>query len=130
MTITGGKGAGVLHRAGNNAAGLLGSTAVTGQVNIKWAVASPVKLTSRMSTVTVTVFTSGTDAANGYATLDILAGNGRVSGDFSGGDAGANTTLHAESGQTVADPGRRLSRRVLPWRRRRQCDGLQAQAGL
>lgn len=100
VTVSAGKGAGVLHSANNSAAGLLGSTAVTGHVNIKWT--SNVKLTSKESTVTVTYFTGGTDNTDGYATLDILAGNASVSGDFSGGDAGSHTTLHAETGQTVA----------------------------
>jgi hypothetical protein len=99
VTVSAGKGAGVLHSASNGAAGLLGATAVTGQVNIKWA-SSP-KLTSKMSTVTVTFFTGGTSTDN-HATLDIAAGHASVSGDFTGGDAGANTTLHAETGQTVA----------------------------
>ncbi len=100
VTVSAGKGAGVLHSADNNAGGLLGSTAVTGQVNIKWT--SNVKLTSKTSTVTVSFFTGGT-STDGFATLDILAGKASVSGDFSGGDAGANTTLHAETGQSVAD---------------------------
>ena len=102
VTVTSGKGAGVLHSASNAVAGLLGATAVTGQVNIQWA-SSP-KLTSKMSTVTVTFFTGGT-STDGFATLDITAGHASVSGDFSGGDAGANTTLHAETGQTVAQLG-------------------------
>jgi len=51
----------------------------------------------------VTFFTGGTDNTDGFATLDILAGNASVSGDFSGGDAGASTTLHSETGQSVAD---------------------------
>lgn len=99
VTVSAGKGSGVLHSASNAATGLLGSTAVTGQVNIKWK--SNVKLTSKQSTVTVTFFTGGT-STDGFATLDILAGHASVSGDFSGGDAGAGTTLHAETGQSVA----------------------------
>ena len=100
VTVTAGKGTGVLHSDSNNASGLLGSTAVTGQVKIKWT--SNVKLTSKMSTVTVTFFTGGT-SSDGFATLDILAGNASVTGDFSGTDAGASTSLHAETGQSVAD---------------------------
>ena len=102
VTVSSGKGAGVLHSASNGAGGLLGATAVTGQVNIKWA-SSP-KLTSKMSTVTVTFFTGGT-STDGFATLDITAGHASVSGDFSGGDNGALTTLHAETGQSVATLG-------------------------
>jgi len=102
VTVTSGKGAGVLHSASNGVAGLLGTTAVTGQVNIKWA-SSP-KLTDKMSTVTVTYLTGNT-SADGYATLDITAGNASVTGDFSGGDAGANTAMHAETGQTTAQLG-------------------------
>ena len=100
VTVSVGKGTGVLHSANNNASGLLGSTAVTGQVNIKWT--SNVKLTSKMSTVAVTFFTGGT-STDGFATLDILAGDASVSGDFAGNNAGASTTLHAETGQSVAD---------------------------
>ena len=100
VTVSAGKGSGVLHSASNAATGLLGSTAVTGQVNIKWT--SNVKLTSKQSTVTVTFFTGGT-STDGFASLDILAGNATTSGDFSGTDAGASTTLHAETGQSVAD---------------------------
>jgi hypothetical protein len=99
VSISSGKGAGVLHSASNNATGLLGATAVTGQVNIKWA--SNVKLTSKMSTVTVTFFTGGT-STDGFASLGIAAGNAWVSGDFTGGDAGATTALYAESGESVA----------------------------
>jgi hypothetical protein len=99
VTVSAGKGSGVLHSTSNAATGLLGNTAVTGQVAIKWT--SNVKLTNKSSTVTVTYFTGGT-STDGYASLDILAGNASVSGDFSGGESGANTTLHAESGQTVA----------------------------
>ncbi len=99
VTVSAGKGAGVLHSASNGVAGLLGSTAVTGQVNIKWT--SNVKLTSKMSTVTVTAFTGGTPS-DGYASLAITAGSASTAGDFTGGDAGANTALYAESGQTVS----------------------------
>lgn len=60
VTIGGGAGSGVLHSATNNATALLGPTAVTGSIKIKWA--SNVKLTSKDSTVTVTVITGGTPA--------------------------------------------------------------------
>jgi hypothetical protein len=97
VTISGGKGAGVLHSATNNALALLGPTAVTGQVNIKWA--SNVKLTSKTSTVTVTVITGGTSGS--YASLAVSAGNASVSGDFAGSDSGATSTLYTETTQTV-----------------------------
>jgi hypothetical protein len=98
VTISAGKGAGVLHSASNSAVALLGPNAVTGQVKIKWT--SNVKLTSKLSTVTVTVVTGGTPA-DGYASLAITAGNASVAGDFSGTDSGASSTLYTETTQTV-----------------------------
>ena len=99
VIVSSGKGAGVLHSGSTNATSLFGPNAVTGQVNIKWSSSS--KLTSKMSTVTVTVVTGGTPA-DGYASLAVTAGNASVTGDFAGSDAGATSTLYAETTQTVA----------------------------
>jgi hypothetical protein len=97
VTITAGKGAGVLHSASNDAVALLGPVPVTGQVNIKWT--SSTKLVSKMSTVTVTMVTGGIDGS--YASLSINAGDASVSGDFAGTDNGASSTFHAESTDTI-----------------------------
>src|SRR5664280_1407282 len=82
VTISGGKGSGVLHSASNSALALLGPVAVTGQVNVKWT--SNVKLTSKMSSVNVTVVTGGTSGS--YASLAVTAGHASVTGDFAGSD--------------------------------------------
>jgi len=97
VTISAGKGAGVLHSATNDALSLLGPAAVTGQVNIKWT--STTKLASKMSTVTVTVVTGGVSGS--YASLSVNAGDASVTGDFAGSDAGATSTLYAESTQDI-----------------------------
>lgn len=98
VTISAGKGAGVLHSATNNATALLGPTPISGHVNVKWS--SNVKLTSKMSTVTVTVVTGGVPG-DGYASLAITSGNASVSGDFAGTDSGATSTMYAETMQTI-----------------------------
>jgi hypothetical protein len=102
VTVTAGKGAGVLHAPTNNATALAGTTSVTGHVNIKWS-SSP-KLTFKMSTVTVTALTGGTPA-DGYASFAIMAGDASVSGDFAGTDNGATSTMYAETTQTVGQLG-------------------------
>jgi hypothetical protein len=102
VTVTAGKGAGVLHSATNSAVALLGPNAVTGSVNIKWTSSS--KLSSKMSTVTVTVVTGGTPS-DGYASLAVLSGDASVSGDFAGSDSGATSTLYTETTQTTAALG-------------------------
>ena len=99
VTISAGKGAGVLHSATNNATALLGPTAVTGQINVKWT--SNVELASKMSTVTVTVVTGGVPG-DGYASLAVTAGNASVAGDFAGSDSGATSTLYSETTQTIS----------------------------
>ena len=101
VTISAGKGSGVLHSASNNATSLLGPTAVTGQVVIKWTTNK--KLTTKSSTVTVTVVTGGTSGS--YASFAVTSGNASVAGDFAGSDAGATTTLYAETTQTLATLG-------------------------
>ena len=98
VTISGGKGSGVLHSASNSATALLGPVAVTGQVNVKWA--SNVKLSSKMSSVNVTVVTGGTSGS--YASLAVTAGHASVTGDFAGTDSGATSTLYSETTQTVS----------------------------
>jgi hypothetical protein len=102
VTITAGKGAGVLHAPTNNATALGGTTSVTGHVNISWK-SSP-KLTFKMSTVDVTAVTGGVPG-DGYASLSILAGNASVSNDFAGTDNGATSTMYAETTQTTATLG-------------------------
>ena len=84
VTISAGKGTGVLHSANNGAAALAGTTAVTGQIIIKWT--SNVKLTSKESTLTVTAITGGVSGS--YAYVSIGSGQATVSGDFEGTDSG------------------------------------------
>jgi len=98
VTISGGKGAGVLHSNSNSAAALLGPVVVTGQINIKWT--SNVKLTSKQSSVNVTLVNGGVSAP--YASLSVAAGKASVTGDFAGSDGGATSTLYAETTQPVA----------------------------
>lgn len=100
VTITAGKGAGVLHSASNLATVLSGTHTVTGQINIKWTVASPVKLTSKMSTVTVTAVTGGTSGS--YGSFGVSTGNASVSGDFQGADNGASSNFYTETTDTIA----------------------------
>lgn len=59
------------------------------------------KLTSKMSTVTLTQVTGGTPS-DGFASFAVTAGTASVSGDFTGGNAGANAALYVETGQTTA----------------------------
>ncbi len=104
VTVSGGKGAGVLHSANNNATALAGTNTVTGQINIKWA--SSTKLTSKMSTVTVTATTGGVSGS--YAFMSLGAGQATVSGDFAGTDSGASPAVYFESTQTIATFGSEL----------------------
>jgi hypothetical protein len=99
VTVSAGKGAGVLHSASNNAVTLLGPNTVTGSVKIKWTSSS--KLSSKDSTVSVTVVTGGTPS-DGYASLAVVSGNASVAGDFAGSDSGATSTLYTETTQTVS----------------------------
>jgi hypothetical protein len=99
VTISAGSGSGVLHSATNNATALLGPTAVTGSIKIKWT--SNVALTNKDSTVTVTVITGGIPG-DGYASLAVTAGHASVAGDFGGSDLGATSTLYSETTQTIA----------------------------
>lgn len=101
VTVTSGKAAGVLHYASNNATNLSGRVTATGQINIKWA--SNPKLSFKMSTVTVTATTGGTDG--NYASFAIAAGDASVSNDFAGTDNGATSTFYAETTQTIATLG-------------------------
>ena len=101
VTISAGKGTGVLHLTDNSAGVLVGTHAVTGQVNIKWT--SNVKLTSKMSTVTVTAVTGGTSGS--YGSFTVNAGDASVSGDFQGSDNGASSNLYAETTDTTATLG-------------------------
>jgi hypothetical protein len=103
VVVASGKGSGVLHSASNLATNLLGPTAVTGSVGIKWKTSTG-KLTFSSSTVTVSVITGGTPS-DGYASLAITAGNASVSNDFAGTDAGATSTMYAETTQTVSQLG-------------------------
>ncbi len=98
VTISAGSGSGTLHSATNSAAALLGPTAVTGSVKIKWT--SNVKLTNKDSTVTITVITGGTPSDN-YASLAVLSGDSSVAGDFAGSDLGATSTMYTETMQDV-----------------------------
>ena len=98
VTVSAGKGTGVLHSASNSALALLGPVAVTGQVNVKWT--SNVKLTSKMSSVNVTVVTGGTSGS--YASLAVTTGHASVTGDFAGSDSGTTSTLYTETKQTVS----------------------------
>jgi hypothetical protein len=98
VTITSGKGAGVLHSNTNDASSVFGPNPVSGHVNIKWASTS--KLTFKMSTVLVTLVNGGTDGI--YASLAVTPGNASVSGDFTGGDNGAASAFYAETTQTIA----------------------------
>jgi hypothetical protein len=100
VVIASGKGSGVLHSASNLATNLLGPTAVTGSVGIKWKTSTG-KLSFPTSTVTVSVVTGGTPS-DGYASLAITAGNATVSNDFAGTDGGASSTMYAETTQTVS----------------------------
>ena len=68
VTISAGKGTGVLHSANNGAAALAGTTAVTGQIIIKWT--SNVKLTSKESTLTVTAITGGVSGSYAYVSTE------------------------------------------------------------
>jgi hypothetical protein len=101
VTITSGKGAGVLHYASNNASNLTGTSTVSGHINIKWS-SSP-KLTFKESSMSVTA-TTGAVSGN-YAALSIAAGGASVSGDFQGNDNGASSTFYAESTQTISTLG-------------------------
>ena len=98
VTISGGKGSGVLHSASNSAIALLGPVAVTGQVNVKWT--SNVALTAKSSSVNVTVVTGGTSGS--FASLAVTAGHATVTGDFAGTNGGATSTLYSETTQTVS----------------------------
>jgi hypothetical protein len=91
----------VLHLTDNSASVLVGTHAVTGQVNIKWT--SNVKLTSKMSTVTVTAVTGGVSGS--YGSFTVSPGQASVSGDFQGSDNGASSNLYAETTDTTATLG-------------------------
>lgn len=99
VIVTSGKGAGVLLGTNTAALTLWVPNELTGQVKIRWDSTS--KLTTKVSTVTVTVYTGGlTD--DGYASLAVDSGNASVSGGFSGGDSGAASNLYAETTQSIA----------------------------
>ena len=87
----------MLHNAGTSALALVGPVAVTGQVTVKWT--SNVKLTSKTSSVNVTVVTRG--ASGSYASPAVTAGHAWVSGDFAGSGSGATSTLYSETTQAV-----------------------------
>jgi len=97
VTVSAGKGAGVLHAANNSATALAGTTTVTGQINVKWS--SNVKLASKTSTLTVTATTGGTSGS--YASISIGSGQATVSGDFAGTDSGTSPAMYVESTQTI-----------------------------
>ena len=78
MTISAGKGTGVLHLADNS-------------VNIKRT--SNVKLTSKMSTVTAIA----EGISGNYGSFTVNAGDSSVSGGFQGFDNGASSNLYAET---------------------------------
>ncbi len=99
VTITGGKGDGTLHSASTNAASLLGPDPVSGFVTIHWMTKS--KLTLKQSVVFVSVVNGGAPT-DGYVSVAVSAGDASVGGDFTGGDGGANSTMYAESTQTLA----------------------------
>lgn len=99
VTVRAGKAIGVLHYATNDASMLTGTAPVlTGNINIKWKSTS--KLTFKESSVAVKAITGGTDGTHAF--LSITAGNAAVAGDFSGTDAGASSSLYAETTETVS----------------------------
>jgi len=104
VTVSAGKGAGVLHGANNSATALAGTTTVTGQINVKWT--SNVKLTSKMSTLTVTATTGGTSGS--YAFISIGSSQATVTGDFAGTDSGTTPAMYVESTQTISTLGGEL----------------------
>jgi hypothetical protein len=99
VTIISGKGHGTLHSASTNAASLLGPDAVSGFVTINWKTRS--KLTLKQSVVFVSEVTGGAPS-DGYLSVAVNPGNASVGGDFTGGDGGANSSMYAESTQTLA----------------------------
>jgi hypothetical protein len=99
VTITGGAGQGSLHSATNNAASLLGPNPVSGFLTIHWKTKD--KLVLKESVVFVSTVTGGA-ASDGYVSVAVNAGNASVGGDFTGGDSGADSTMYAESTQTLA----------------------------
>ena len=94
-----GSGSGVLHSATNNAVALLGPVPTTGSINIKWKTTSG-KLLSKTTSVTPSAITGGTPS-DGYASLAVVLGSATVTGDFTGTDSGASSSMYAETTQTV-----------------------------
>ena len=96
-----------LHIPNNDASLLLGSTAVSGSADIHWKTSAG-KLAWPKSTVTVSTVV-GAAAADGYGSITIAPGTASVAGDFAGTDAGASSSLYAESLDTVAQLGNRTT---------------------
>ena len=99
ITITGGRGAGTLHSATTDAASLLGPIPVSGFVTMHWM--TKTKLVLKESVIFVSTVTGGAPS-DGYVSVAVNAGDASVAGDFTGGDSGANSTMYAESTQTLA----------------------------
>jgi len=96
-----------LHIPNNDASALLGTTTVSGSADIHWKTSAG-KLAWPKSTVTVSAVV-GAAAADGYGSISIAPGTASVAGDFAGTDAGASSSLYAESLETVAQLGARAT---------------------
>ncbi len=87
----------MFRSAGNSALALIGPVAVAGQVTVKWT--PNVQLTSKTSSVNVTVVTGG--ASGSCASLAATAGHAWVPGDFAGSGSGATSSPSSETTQAV-----------------------------
>jgi len=104
VTVSLGVASGGFLGANNSATALAGTTTVTGLIDVKWS--SNVRLTSKMSMLTVTATTGGTSGS--YASISIGPGQATVSGDFAGTDGGTSPAMYVESAETIATLGGEL----------------------